>query len=87
MLQHSFVYVAMGVAKVIAAIGMVLFLSWGRWVLVGLLVVSLAQLPFNGIGVGLPYENFIGALTGLVDGAVLALAFASPLAEAMRRDG
>ena len=86
MLQHPFIYVAMGVAKLTAAIGMLLFLSWGRWVLLGLLAVSLAQLPFNGIGVGLPHENLIGALTGLVDGAVLALAFASPLAEAMRRD-
>lgn len=66
---------------------LVLFLSWGRWVLVGLLLVSLAQLPFNGIAVGLPHENVIGALTGLIDGAILALAFASPLAEAMRKDG
>lgn len=87
LLQHPFVYVAMGAAKLVAAIGMVLFLSWGRWVLAGLLALSLAQLPFNGIGVALPYESLIGALTGLIDGAVLALAFASPLADAMRKDG
>ena len=87
LLQHPFVYVVLGAAKLVAAIGMVLFLSWGRWVLTGLLAVSLAQLPFNGIGVGLPYENLIGALTGLIDGAVLALAFASPLGDTMRKDG
>lgn len=86
-LQNSLVYFGLAAAKLVAAVGLFFFLSWGRWVLAGLLLVSLVQVPFNGVAVGLPHENLVGALTGLVDGAVLALAFASPLAERMHSDG
>jgi hypothetical protein len=85
-LQHPLIYVAFGAVKLVAALGLLFFLAWGRWVLACLLLVSLAQIPFNGIAVGLPHENVVGALTGLVDGAVLALSFASPLSRNLRKD-
>ena len=74
-LQHPFVYFGAVAGKVAAAIGLLLFRPWGRWLLVAVLMASLAQLPFNGIGVALPQESVVGALTGIVDGAVVALAF------------
>lgn len=75
LLQHPAFYIVAAAAKLVASIGLVLFKAWGRWLLVLLVAVSLAQLPFNGIAVALPHETSIGALAGLVDGAVLALAF------------
>lgn len=75
LLQHPLVYTAAVGGKVAAAVGLLLFRPWGRWLLLAVLTASLAQLPFNGIGVALPQESVVGALTGIVDGAVLALAF------------
>jgi hypothetical protein len=80
-LQQPLFYAGVGAAKLIAAVGLFMLLFWGRWLLGIVLAVSLAQLPFNGLGISLPHESVLGALTGLIDGAVLALAFVLPTSQ------
>ena len=79
-------YLSLGVAKILASLALVLFLSWGRWLFVALTAIGLAFVPFSGLSVGAPLDNLVGYLAALVDGAILALAFSSPFSEAMRRD-
>lgn len=73
--QHWAFHTAMAVAKTVAMLGILLFRPWGRWSFLALLVVSIATLPFGGISVGVPKDAVIGGLLGLLDGAILALAF------------
>lgn len=84
--QHPFFYLSIGLGKVVSSIGLLLFLSWGRWLLLAIVVVSVASVPFSGMAITVPLDNLVGSLTGLTDGAILALAFFSPISEAMRKD-
>ncbi len=84
--QHPLFYISIGLAKIISSIGLFLLLSWGRWLLLLVVVVSVASVPFYGMAISVPLDSFVGALTGLSDGAILALAFFSPISEAMRKD-
>lgn len=79
-------YLSLGVAKLLASLGLVLFLSWGRWLFVAVSAIGLACVPFSGLSVGVPLDNLVGYLAALIDGAVLAISFSSPFSEAMRRD-
>jgi hypothetical protein len=79
-------YISIGVGKIVSSIGLFLFLSWGRWLLLAVVVISMAAVPFAGVSVSMPFDSIIGGFLSLSDGAILALAFFSPLAEAMRRD-
>src|SRR5688572_16642615 len=56
-LQHPLVYWGIAAMKLLAAVGLVFFLPWGRWLLVLVLGLSLLQLPFSGIAVALPYDS------------------------------
>ena len=84
--MHPAFYLSFGAAKLIATIGLVFFLPWGRWLLVVIALAGLATLPFSGFRVGTPLDGLIGSLLTLSDGAILALAFSPPLAQAMRGD-
>ncbi len=84
--QHPLFYLSIGLGKVVSSIGLLLFLSWGRWLLLAIVVVSVASVPFSGMAISVPLDTVVGSLTGLTDGAILALAFFSPLSEAMRKD-
>lgn len=79
-------FLSVGVGKLLSSLGLFLFLSWGRWLLLAVVAVSLASVPFAGVSIGVPLDNIVGYLLSLTDGAILALAFFSPLAEAMRKD-
>lgn len=79
-------YFSVGLAKVLASVGLLLFLSWGRWLFVAVAAIALASVPFSGVSVGAPLDNAVGYVATLLDGAILALAFSSPLSEAMHRD-
>lgn len=85
-MHHPVIYILICATKTFAALGLVLFLSWGRWVLLGLMTVSIATLPLYGLNVVLPLDNAIGALLGVVDGTILGLAFSSPIADGMRKN-
>jgi hypothetical protein len=79
-------YLSLGLAKLVASVGLLLFLAWGRWVFAAVTAISLAIVPFSGIAVGAPLDNLVGYFATLLDGGILTLAFLSPLSEAMRRD-
>ena len=79
--QHPAFYLSFGVAKLLATVGLVLFLPWGRWLLVAIAMAGLASLPFTGLSVGTPLDGIVGSLLTLSDGALLALSFSSPVAE------
>jgi len=84
--QHPLFYFSIGAAKLISTLGLFLFLSWGRWLLLAAVAISVAMVPFSGMAVAPPLDSFWGSLAGLTDGAILALAFFSPIAESMRKD-
>jgi hypothetical protein len=79
-------YISLGVTKLLASLGLVLFFSWGRWLFAAVAAIGLACVPFSGLSVGAPLDNLVGYLASLIDGAILALSFSSPFSEAMRRD-
>jgi hypothetical protein len=79
-------FLSIGIGKLLSSLGLFLFLSWGRWLLLAVVAISLASVPFAGVSAGIPLDNIIGYFLSLTDGAILALAFFSPLAEAMRKD-
>ena len=79
-------YLSIGAGKLIASLGLILFLSWGRWLFLAIVVTSLASVPFAGIAIAPPLDSVVGYFTVLTDGAILALAFSSPIAERWRKD-
>jgi hypothetical protein len=85
-LQHPLFYISITATKIVAAVGLLLFLSWGRWLQLAVLATGVAALPFGGVSVALPLDNVIGALQGVADGAILGLAFSSPIADGIRKD-
>lgn len=84
--QHPLFYFSMGAAKLVSTFGLFLFLYWGRWLFFAMVAISLAMVPFSGMAVAPPLDSFVGSLAALTDGAILALAFFSPIAENMRKD-
>lgn len=85
-IQHPLFYYFVLVTKLAAAIGLFFFLSWGRWLFLGALAISLVVIPFGGVSVSPPFDSFIGAINGLTDGAIIALSFSSPIAKYWRKD-
>ncbi|MEW6415171.1 MAG: hypothetical protein AB1482_07940 [Pseudomonadota bacterium] len=84
--QHPLFYLSIGAAKLVSTLGLFLFLSWGRWLLLAVVAISIAMVPFSGMAVAPPLDSFVGSLVALTDGAILGLAFFSPIAESMRKD-
>jgi hypothetical protein len=66
--------------RLIASMGLFLFRSWARFLLLALSVLLLALRWVQGVTVHLPVEGFLADVVSLADGAVLALAFSHPLA-------
>ena len=69
----------------VAAIGLYTFQRWARWLLVGVYTVSTPIGALGGAIVWLPWEIVLVTLTTLMDGAIIALAFFSPLRERFER--
>jgi len=63
-----------------ASIGLFFFQNWARYLFLFLHVVGLVLVLVGGFSVRGPLENFFGALTAVLDGAILAMAYLSPLA-------
>lgn len=85
-LGDSRFFLFMGAVKFIASVGLVLLFSWGRWAQLVAVVINLFVAFFGGVLVGFPVENVMGYLLTMSEGAILALAFFSPIAKMMRRD-
>lgn len=63
----------------IASIGLFFLRKWGRWLFVVLWIYGWVSSLLFGIRVSLPIQGFFGMALGTIDGAVLALAFISPI--------
>lgn len=79
-LVHSNVLVALPLIWTLTAcIGLAFFQNWGRYLYLGWVVFSIVITLAYGCRVSSPAEEFIGAIEGVVDGVIIAVAFLSPL--------
>ncbi|MGH8617562.1 MAG: hypothetical protein ACREUW_07695 [Burkholderiales bacterium] len=69
----------------LAAIGLYTFQRWARWLFVGVYTVSTMASAVGGAVVWLPWEIVLFTITTLMDGAIIALAFLTPLRERFGR--
>jgi hypothetical protein len=67
--------------SLLASIGVFFFQNWGRHLLLSLYALGVLLSLLSGFSVQGPVENFLGQLTVVLDGAVLAMAYFSPLAK------
>lgn len=63
----------------VAAIGMVFFQNWARYLYLALWAYGWCSTLVFGLRMILPAEGFLGMALGTLDGAILGLAFLSPL--------
>ena len=63
----------------LAAVGLLHFDNWARYLYLALTVWALVAAGLYGIRVSSPVESVLGLAVDLLDGAILALAFLSPL--------
>ena len=87
LVREPWVYNTAVAARLAAGVLLFLLISWGRWLLVAVLVSDLASILLGGVAVTLPLDQFVFVLMYLAEGAVLALAFSHPLASAFNRSG
>jgi hypothetical protein len=84
-MQHPLYYWAWFCSWLIASIGLFFFQSWARNFFLVLTVLALVLTPFGGFAVKGPLAIFFAELTTVLDGAILALAFLSPLSSAFAK--
>jgi hypothetical protein len=68
-------------AYIVAAIGLFFFTWWGRWLFSACYALGIAVTAIGGFIVSPAFESVGFLLVTLVDGAILGLAFLSPLSE------
>ncbi len=86
-----FYEIAFGIRKylpavyIVAAIGLFFFTWWGRWLFAACYAVGLVVTIIGGFTVSPALDSAIFLLVTLVDGAILGLAFLSPLSKHFER--
>lgn len=73
--------VAMYFGFVLSSIGMLFFYNSARMFFVLLMAISLILTLFSGMMVSIESVAFLGEILSLLDGAILALAYLTPLSE------
>jgi hypothetical protein len=68
-------------AMTIAAIGLFFFTWWGRWLFAACYIVGLVVTVIGGLTVSPALDSAVSLIVTLIDGAILGLAFLSPLSE------
>lgn len=63
----------------LAAIGAFFFQNWGRYLFLGLSLWSIIGAALFGVRVTSPLDSVVGLLIDLLDGAILALMYLSPI--------
>lgn len=63
----------------LATIGLFFFQNWGRYLYLALWLYGWTTTLLFGVRVALPAQGFLSMALGTLDGAILALAFLSPL--------
>ena len=66
-------------AWLFAAVGMLFLQNWGRYLYLMLLVFGFAQTAVSGIATLPPSQSVLLAVLSMLDGAIVALAFFSPI--------
>jgi hypothetical protein len=84
--SHPLFIVPLIIAQFAAYLGMFLFLSWSRWLFVATVIATYIMGSFSGVSVVTPIDSFVGGLIGLSNGAIIALAFISPISDCWRKD-
>lgn len=82
--QHPVFYLGVPLVKLIGSLGLLWLLRWGRFLFLGAALISIAAVPVSGVSVAVGLDGVIGALTGLTDGAVIAMSFLPPIANRFR---
>lgn len=78
---HPAIYMSFLAAKIISTVGLLLFLTWGRWVLVASVALGMTLIPFGGAAALPPLDNLLNGLIYLSEGVLIGIAFSSPLSE------
>lgn len=84
--SHPLIFIPIALLKIVASIGLILFLAWGRWLLLAHIAISLALIPFIGMAIYTPMDSMIGFISAMLDGALLMLCFTPPYCNYLRRD-
>lgn len=79
--NHWFFTVVLFVLWMIAYVELLRLRTWGRYLYLGLTVWALIAAALYGYRVSSPLEEVLGLVIDLLDGAILALVFLSPLRE------
>lgn len=69
----------------IATVGLVLFQNWARHLYLVLALLGPVLAPFSGFIIQPPLDTLFSSANLLLDGAVLALAYLSPLADNFKK--
>jgi hypothetical protein len=79
--DHPLYYGTWFVLWLIAALALLFFQNWARHLYLVLSVLELILAPFSGFSVQAPLDSLFGSAALLMDGAILAMAYLSPLAQ------
>jgi hypothetical protein len=71
---------------ILSAIGLCALRWWGRLLFIATYAMTMLASLVGGMNVLFPWESFLGTLAGLLDGAVLTLAFLPPLSRHFARE-
>lgn len=79
--EHPLYYSAWFALWMIAAFGLILLKNWARHLFLTLSVLGSALAPFSGFVIQAPLDGLFANTSALLDGAILAIAYLSPLAD------
>jgi hypothetical protein len=79
-MSHPVIY-ALYLLPFPAFVGMFFFKSWGRYLLLAFLALALFGSFFFGVSISGPPETFFGYFASLLDGAIIAMAYLTPVRE------
>jgi hypothetical protein len=72
--------------SVLVAVGLWQFKSWARFVLLAIILASAFLTGLGGVAVRLPFEAVLEYAVALMDGAILTMAYFSPLNSKFSKD-
>jgi hypothetical protein len=70
----------------ISALGLFFFKNWARHLFLALSFLGLAMVPFSGFVVQPPIDTLFSTINLLLDGAILAMTYLSPLSASFTRE-
>ncbi len=83
--EHPLYYGGWFALWTIATLGVMFFQNWARHLYLALSLLGPALAPFSGFIVQPPLDGLFTGVNVLLDGAVLALAYLSPLAGSFKK--